>query len=68
MSQLVSELYEYNMTLTAIFSKTYDGIRLDAHIRTTIVLIGVKLIGIYFLYLLSVIYFLQRRTYAKVRR
>jgi hypothetical protein len=23
MSQLVSELYEYNMTLTAIFSKTY---------------------------------------------
>jgi hypothetical protein len=23
MSQLVSELYEYNMTLTVIFSKTY---------------------------------------------
>jgi hypothetical protein len=24
MSQLVSESYEYNMTLTDIFSKTYD--------------------------------------------
>jgi hypothetical protein len=25
MSQLISEPYEYNTTLTAIFSKTYDG-------------------------------------------
>jgi hypothetical protein len=32
-------------------------IHLDAHIRTTIVLTGGKLTGIYFLYLLSVIYF-----------
>jgi hypothetical protein len=59
MSQLVSEPYEYNMTLTAIFSKTTVRIRLDAHIRTIVVLIGGKLTGIYFLYLLSVIYFLQ---------
>jgi hypothetical protein len=59
MSQLISEPYEYNMTLTAIFSKTTVRIRLDAHIRTIVVLIGGKLTGIYFLYLLSAIYFLQ---------
>jgi hypothetical protein len=43
-------------------------IRFNACIRTIVVLIGGKLIGIYFMYLLSAIYFLQRRTYAKVRR
>jgi hypothetical protein len=43
-------------------------IRFNAHIRTIVVLTGGKLTGIYFLYLLSVIYFLQQRTYAKVRR
>jgi hypothetical protein len=32
-------------------------IRLDAHIRTIVVLTGGKLTGIYLLYLLSVIYF-----------
>ena len=32
-------------------------IRLDAHIMTIVVLTGGKLTGIYFLYLLSVIYF-----------
>jgi hypothetical protein len=32
-------------------------IRFNAHIRTIVVLTGGKLIGIYFLYLLSIIYF-----------
>jgi hypothetical protein len=32
-------------------------IRFNAHIRSVVVLTGGKLIGIYFLYLLSVIYF-----------
>jgi hypothetical protein len=31
--------------------------QLDAHIRTIVVLTGVKLIGIYFLYLLYIIYY-----------
>jgi hypothetical protein len=54
MSQLISEPYEYNTSLTAIFSKLTVRIRLDANIRTIVVLTGVKLIGIYFLHLLSV--------------
>jgi hypothetical protein len=57
-SQLVLEPYEYNTTLTAIFSKTYGEDMLHARIRTIVVLTGGKLIGIHFLYLLSVIYFL----------
>jgi hypothetical protein len=48
-SQLVSESYEYNTTLTAIFSKTTVRIRFNAHIRSIVVLTGGKLIGIYFL-------------------
>jgi hypothetical protein len=40
-----------------LFSKTAVRIHLDAHIRTIVVLIGGKLTGIYFLYLLSAIYF-----------
>jgi hypothetical protein len=43
-------------------------IHLDAHIRTIVVLVGGKLIGIYILYLFFAIYFLYWRTYAKVRR
>jgi hypothetical protein len=55
--------YGYNTSRTVLFSKTTVRIRLDAHIRTIVVLTGGKLTGIYFC-----IYFLQRRTYAKVRR
>jgi hypothetical protein len=40
-----------------LFSKTAVRIRLDAHIRTIVVLAGGKLTGIYFLYLLSVFTF-----------
>jgi hypothetical protein len=58
MSQLVSEPYEYNMTLTAIFLKTYGADTLQCPYKTIVVLTGGKQTGIYFLYLLSVIYFL----------
>jgi hypothetical protein len=40
------------------FQKPMVRIGLDAHIRTIVVLTGGKLTGIYFLYLLSAIYFL----------
>jgi hypothetical protein len=50
--------YGYNTSHTVLFSKTAVRIRLDAHIRTIIVLTGGKLTGIYFLYSLSAIYFL----------
>jgi hypothetical protein len=40
-----------------LFLKTAVRIRLDSHKRTRVVLTGGKLIGIYFLYLLSAIYF-----------
>jgi hypothetical protein len=50
--------YGYNTSRTVLFSKTAVRIRLDAHITTIVVLTGDKLTGIYFLYLLSVIYFL----------
>jgi hypothetical protein len=50
--------YWYNTSCTVLFSKTAVRIRVDAHIRTIVVLTGVKLTGIYFLYLLSGIYFL----------
>jgi hypothetical protein len=49
--------YGYNTSRTVLFSKTVVRIHLDAHIRTIVVLIGGKLIGIYFLYLFYVIYF-----------
>jgi hypothetical protein len=58
MSQLVLESYEYNTTLTAIFLKTYGEDTLQCPYKTIVVLIGGELTGIYFLYLLSVIYFL----------
>jgi hypothetical protein len=55
MSQLVSEPYEYNTSLTAIFSKKSTvRILLDAHIRTIVVLSGGKLTRVYFPHLLSV--------------
>jgi hypothetical protein len=39
------------------FRKHMARKQLDAHIRTIVVLTGVKLIGIYFLYLLYIIYY-----------
>jgi hypothetical protein len=48
----------YNTSHTVLFLKTVVRICLDAHIRIIVVLTGGKLIGIYFLYLLSAIYFL----------
>jgi hypothetical protein len=57
MSQLVSKPYEYNTTRTTIFLKTYGRIRFNARIRNIVVLTYGKLTGIYFLYLLSAIYF-----------
>jgi hypothetical protein len=49
MSQLVSELYEYNTTLTAIFSRTYGEDTLKCPHKDYSSLIGGKLIRIYFL-------------------
>jgi hypothetical protein len=49
--------YGYNTSCTVLFSKTAVRIRLDAHIRTIVVLTGGKLTGIYLLYLLYAIYF-----------
>jgi hypothetical protein len=49
--------YGYNTPRTVLFSKTVVRIRLDAYIRTIVVLTGVKLTGIYLLYLLYAIYF-----------
>jgi hypothetical protein len=57
-SQLILEHYGYNTSRTVIFLKTTVRIRLDAYIRTIVVLTGGKLTGIYFLPLLYVIYFL----------
>jgi hypothetical protein len=57
MSQLVSEPYEYNKTLTAILSKTYGEDTLQC-LHKDYISLDKKLTGIYFLYLLSTIYFL----------
>jgi hypothetical protein len=57
MSQLVSEHYEYNTSRTVLFLKIVERIRLDAHIRIIVVLIGGKLRGFYFLHLLYTIYY-----------
>jgi hypothetical protein len=46
--------YGYNTSSTVLFLKTAVRIRIDAHIRTIVVLTGGKLIGIYFLHLLSI--------------
>jgi hypothetical protein len=50
--------YGYNASRMVLFLKTVVRICLDAHIRNIVVLTGGKLTGIYFLYLLSAIYFL----------
>jgi hypothetical protein len=57
MSQSVSKHYRYNTSHTVIFLKTAVRLRLDARIRTIVVLTGGKLTGIYFLHLLFEIYF-----------
>jgi hypothetical protein len=49
MSQLVSEHYRYNTSHTVLFLKTAVRIRIDAHIRTILVLTGGKLTRFYFL-------------------
>jgi hypothetical protein len=41
-----------------LFSKTVVRIHVNAHIKTIVVLTGGKITGIYFLYLLSAVYFL----------
>jgi hypothetical protein len=41
--------YGYNISRTVLFLKTAERIRLDAHIRTIVVLTGGKLTKIYFL-------------------
>jgi hypothetical protein len=58
MSQLVLEHYEYNTSRTVLFLKTAVRICLDARIRIIVVLTGGKLTWVYFLHLLSAIYFL----------
>jgi hypothetical protein len=54
---LVSEHYRYIASRTVLFLKTAVRKRLDAHIRTIVVLTSGKLTRIYFMYLLSVIYY-----------
>jgi hypothetical protein len=54
---MVLEHYGYNTLRTILFSKTAVRIRLDAHIRTIIVLTSGKLTRFYFLYLLYAIYY-----------
>jgi hypothetical protein len=49
--------YEYNTSRSVLFLKTTVTLRLDAHIRTIVVLTCGNLTWIYFLYLLSTIYF-----------
>jgi hypothetical protein len=46
---MVSEHYGYNTSRTVLFSKTALRMRLEAHIRTIVVLIGGKLTRIYFM-------------------
>jgi hypothetical protein len=55
---MVSEYYMYNTSHTVIFLKIAMRKRLEAHIRTIVVLTGGKLTGIYFMHLLYTIYFL----------
>jgi hypothetical protein len=49
--------YRYNASRMTLFLKTAVRIRLDAHIRTIVVLTSGKLTGIYFVYFSSAIYF-----------
>jgi hypothetical protein len=52
MSQMVSEDYRYNTSCITIFSKPLVRKRLEAHIRTIVVLTCGKLSDFYFLHLL----------------
>jgi hypothetical protein len=54
---MVLEHYGYNTSCMILFSKTTVRIRLDAYIRTIVVLTSGKLTRFYFLYLLYVIYY-----------
>jgi hypothetical protein len=54
---MVLEHYGYNTLRTVLFLKTAVRIHLEAHIRTIVVLTGGKLIEIYFLHLLYIIYY-----------
>jgi hypothetical protein len=67
-SHLVSEPYEYNMTLTVIFLKTYGEDMLECLYKDYSSLDRWQANRDLFLYLLSAIYFLQRRTYAKITK
>jgi hypothetical protein len=64
MSQLVLELYGYNMTLTAIFSKTYGEDTFQCPYKDYSSLDRWQAN----MDLLSTFYLLQRCTYVKVRR
>jgi hypothetical protein len=55
--QRVSEDYGYNTSRMVFFLKTAVRIRLDAHIKTIVVLTSGKVKGIYFPHLLYAIYF-----------
>jgi hypothetical protein len=57
MSQLVSKHHGCNTSRTVIFVKPTVRKRLDAHIRTIVVLTGGKLTENYFLHLLYAIYY-----------
>jgi hypothetical protein len=50
--------YGYNASRMILFLKIAVRICLDAHIRTIVILTSGKLIGIYFLHLHSIIYFM----------
>jgi hypothetical protein len=50
--------YGYNISHTVLFLKTVMRIRLDAYIRTIVVLTDDKVTWIYFLHLHSAIYFM----------
>jgi hypothetical protein len=57
---MVSEHYGYNISRTVLFLKIAVRIRLDARIRTIVILAGGKLTCIYFLHLLSVMMHLRQ--------
>jgi hypothetical protein len=54
---MVSEHYGYNTSHMDIFSKAMVRKRLDAHIRTIVILTSGKITGFYFLPLLYAIYY-----------
>jgi hypothetical protein len=54
---MVSEYYRYKTSRTVLFLEIAVRIRLEAHMRTIVVLTGGKLTVIYFLHLLHAIYY-----------